>query len=276
MIDTNTLAHYRDQPHWSYSSINSLLNICALQWAMRKVYDEPPAFTPVNLAFGKAFHRAATYWSSRRMAGDTVHDADVLHAFAEHWRVEQEMADPPIRWDSDDQPALLLDKGQQMLTALIAATPAGERVIGVAVPFSVTLVDGHGQPLPKVLIGEIDCVVETPTGTVLVDWKTSASSWPVTKARRDLQPTVYTYAWSRLHPGRPIEFRYDVVTKAKAPVVEQHHTLRTADDYDRLAELVRGLDRLVDEGLYLPRPQSFACSGCQYTEACAQWHRAVC
>jgi Holliday junction resolvase-like predicted endonuclease len=271
----STLDHYRDQPHWSYSSINGLLNICALQWAMRKIYAEPAAFTPVNLAFGKAFHRAATYWSSRRMSGETVHDADVLRAFAEHWRVEQEMAEPPIRWDSDDQPGLLLDKGQQMLAALIAATPATDRVVGVAVPFSVTLYDAQGQTLPKVLIGEIDLVVETPTGTVLVDWKTAASRWPVEKAHRDLQPTVYLYAWHRMHPGRPASFRYDVVTKAKTPVVEHHHTLRSTDDYHRLAELVRGIDRMVDHGLYLPRPESFACGGCQYADACTQWHRAA-
>ena len=43
--------------HWSYSSLNQFLNICSLQWAFQRYYQEPREFVTVNLAFGSAFHR---------------------------------------------------------------------------------------------------------------------------------------------------------------------------------------------------------------------------
>ena len=43
---------YRDRPHWSYSSLNQLLNLCSLQWFFDKVERLPRPFTPISLAMG--------------------------------------------------------------------------------------------------------------------------------------------------------------------------------------------------------------------------------
>ena len=52
--------------------------------------------------------------------------------------------------------------------------------------------DGAEQDKP--LIGEVDAIVETDLGPVLVDWKTSSRRWPAAKAQLELQPTVYLHA----------------------------------------------------------------------------------
>lgn len=54
---TVPLEEYRKQPHWSFSSLNQLLNICSLQWAFQRVDRKARAFTSVNLCFGSAYHR---------------------------------------------------------------------------------------------------------------------------------------------------------------------------------------------------------------------------
>ena len=41
------LAQLRKKPHWSFSSLNTFLNICSQQWAYRYVYDAEPEFTRV-------------------------------------------------------------------------------------------------------------------------------------------------------------------------------------------------------------------------------------
>ena len=46
------LSDYRERPHWSYSSLNLLLNICSLQWMFEKIEKLPRPFTPVSLIMG--------------------------------------------------------------------------------------------------------------------------------------------------------------------------------------------------------------------------------
>ena len=88
----------------------------------------------------------------------------------------------------------------------------------VAQCFSIE-VPGLNMPL----IGELDCVVTDGKDTCIVDWKTSASKWPSEKADKDLQATIYTYAYKQMNGILPL-FRFDVVTKTKTPSVENHYT----------------------------------------------------
>ena len=72
MIAQESLAELRKRPHWSFSSINTFLNICSLRWAFRYVYRHESLSTPVALVFGKAFHRALEYAARLRMDGEEV------------------------------------------------------------------------------------------------------------------------------------------------------------------------------------------------------------
>ncbi|OGV64616.1 MAG: hypothetical protein A3K19_29765 [Lentisphaerae bacterium RIFOXYB12_FULL_65_16] len=268
---TPDLATLRRAPHWSYSSLNTFLNVCSLQWAFRHVYAAEPRFTPAGLAFGGVFHRCLEYLARLRRSGEDAAAGRALDLFSDLWGQECRIAAPPLRFGDGDADALDA-LGRSMLAAYVAGTDPGETVVAVALPFSAPLVDAAGRALKKPLIGEVDCVVESGGSVTLVDWKTAARRWPESKVRLDLQPTCYLYAHRR-NGGGAAAFRFDVVTKTKAPAVERHLTARTEDHFARLVETVKVVDGMVRAEHFLPNDQGWACADCPYAAACAAWHR---
>ena len=268
-----TLQELRQQPHWSVSSLNALLNGCRLQWAYSHVYQFAPAFTPLNLAFGQTFHRACEQVLLRRRQGQALTQAEALDCFAELWRATVRLSVPRIRFEAGEDAESCLVQGQQMLAAWLARQNTDERVVAISSAFSVPLVDSRGRRLSRPLIGEFDAVLERDGLWVIVDWKTAANRWPEAKAGRELQPTAYLYASRLLNGGRNVAFRYEVVTKAKKPACELHWTTRDSDDFDRLVALAAVAEGLVEHGLYAPAEQSFFCGSCPYQQACKTWHQ---
>ena len=103
-----------------------------------------------------------------------------------------------------------------------------------------------------------------------MDWKTSASRWPAGKADRDLQATVFSYAYEKLNGTTPL-FRFDVITKAKNPVCETHYTCRDDSAFRRFESLAVRVQDAVDKGVFLPNETSFACAECPYKNRCKNW-----
>ena len=130
------------------------------------------------------------------------------------------------------------------------------------------------------LIGEWDCVVQDGRDICIVDWKTSASRWPAGKAERDLQATVFSYAYEKLTGTAPLLkltgtaplFRFDVVTKTKKPSYESHYTSRGFHDFRRFEALASRAQYAINHGVFLPNETSFACGECPYRDRCCQWH----
>ena len=63
-----TIDELRQKPHWSYSALNTYLNVCQLQYFYRYVEQPEIERTSVCLPFGKAFHAGID------RAGVGVHD----------------------------------------------------------------------------------------------------------------------------------------------------------------------------------------------------------
>ena len=124
--------------------------------------------------------------------------------------------------------------------------------------------------LDKPLVGEFDLVVNDGREPCIVDWKTSSSRWPYGKADRDLQATVFSYAYNQLHGEIPL-FRFDVVTKAKTPTCEAYYTTRSQDDFERFEVLANKTQDAIMKGVFLPNETSFACADCPYSKRCKQW-----
>ena len=55
-----TLDELRQEPHWSYSALNTYLNICQAQFMYRYVEHAEVERTSVCFPFGRAFHAALT------------------------------------------------------------------------------------------------------------------------------------------------------------------------------------------------------------------------
>ena len=51
-----TIDELRQEPHWSYSALNTYLNICQAQFMYRYVDQAEVERTSVCFPFGKAFH----------------------------------------------------------------------------------------------------------------------------------------------------------------------------------------------------------------------------
>ena len=261
------LSSMRERPHWSFSSLNQILNICSLQYFFEKIEKLPCPFTPVSLVFGSAYHRAMEFIAMNRLEGKlpgTSETRDLFHAMWDRERKEG----PPME-ESDATPDELAEQGAGLAEAYLGQIDPAERVLDVNRTFAVPV--GSSE---RPLIGEIDCVVAGADGqTVLVDWKTSGRRWPKEQADKSLQPTAYLYAYGQLKPGCTDKFRFDVAVKNKTPVVELNPTTRTPDDLLRLERLVEKADQIVQHELFYPCDQSFACAGCQYAEPCKAWHR---
>ncbi len=135
------------------------------------------------------------------------------------------------------------------------------------------MIDAWGNSLDKPLVGEIDCVVASKAGEkTLVDWKSSARRWPKGQADKSLQPTAYLYAYHHLHGIHPA-MRFDVIVKNKTPVVERHPTSRTQDQFNRMVELIKRVESMIDAEHWLPNEGSMYCAGCPHQVVCKAWHR---
>ena len=262
-----TLNEYRNREHWSASSMNQLLSVCSLAWRFSHIDKLPRPFTPVALVFGSAFHRVMEFVAMHRLEGRLPTPVETSDLFHDLWAREQNEG-PPME-KTEDAPEKLAEQGAGLVAAYLQQVDPRERVVGINETFAVPV--GKSE---RPLIGEIDCVVEGMDGqTVLVDWKTSARRWPKGQADRSLQATAYLFAYSQLKPGCTDRFRYDIAIKNKTPVIELNSTSRTPDDFLRLERLVEKADQIVQNELYYPCDQSFACAGCQYAEPCKAWHR---
>ncbi len=263
-----------DRPHWSFSSLNQILNICSLQYYFQRVARIAPAFTPLPLSFGSAVHRALEYINRIRMEpGADLPDAEEGRGlFARIWERQLEQ-DADIRFGDKHSPESCRDEGAGLIECFIKAVDPDERVLSVSETFALPIVDAAGESLENPLVGEIDCVAERGGRPVLIDWKTAARRWPQTQADKSLQATAYSYAYGRLHGCGLPGFRFDVLVKNNTPVFQQLETRRSEDDVARFAALARQAERIVAGELYYPSEHGFACGGCQFAGPCREWHR---
>ena len=67
-----TIDELRKEPHWSYSALNTYLNICQAQYFYRYVEQAEVERTSVCFPFGKAFHAALTAQAWECMMGNSL------------------------------------------------------------------------------------------------------------------------------------------------------------------------------------------------------------
>ena len=85
-------------------------------------------------------------------------------------------------------------------------------------------------------------------------------------ADKDLQVSAFRYAFCELYGEKPL-FRFDVITKAKSPTVNNYYTLRL----DRFVALTNAIESSVNAGRLYPNDTGFSCSECPYADRCKKW-----
>lgn len=263
------LHELRSEPHWSYSALNTYLNMCSLKYAFQYVYQAEHERTPANLPFGKAFHIAATAHAKNVMQSKRMTLPELHEVFAEWFKMECS-ASVNLVFKNGESINSLIEQALFMLDALLNRwIDWDDNILSVAHAFKV-----HVPGLEKPLIGEYDMVIKEGDGRTIVDWKTSASRWPADKADKDFQATAFSYAYlmEADHDTIPA-FRFDVVTKTKNPCLENHYTQRTKNDIQRFVMIATAVERAVKQEVFLPAETSFSCGDCQFANACKEWHR---
>lgn len=176
-----TIDELRKEPHWSYSALNTYLNVCQAQFMYRYVDQAEVERTSVCFPFGKAFHAALTAQAWECMMGNSLRQDELVERFSEAFRIEAE-ATPPLIYKEGENFDSIIDLATKMLDAALANWTDYYTIKGVAQAFKVDV-----PGLDKPLIGEFDLIVQDGRDACIVDWKTSASRWPAGKADRDLR-----------------------------------------------------------------------------------------
>ena len=76
-----TIDELRQEPHWSYSALNTYLNICQAQFMYRYVDQAEIERTSVCFPFGKAFHSALTAQAWECMMGGSLTRDEIIDRF---------------------------------------------------------------------------------------------------------------------------------------------------------------------------------------------------
>jgi len=262
------LSDIKSRPHWSYSSLNQLLNICSLQYYFQRIAKIKPAFSSTNLVLGKAYHRTLEQVYLAKKNATAFSPETALEFFTASWRLA--LSDQEVRFGKLSAEETE-EQGRKLVACCVANLPEGEEILSLSEPFVVP-VTFRGEFMELPLIGEFDLTVRKAGLPVIVDWKTSGTRWSAGQADKSLQATIYTYAWHQKSGINP-EVRFDVTVKNKTPVFEQHATTRTPESWERLALLVNKAEQIVKHDCFYPAETGFYCSDCAFSTACKAWHR---
>ena len=269
-----TLAQLKEQPHYSYTALNTYVNTCQLLYYYRYIEKAETERTPVALPFGSAFHSVLSEQAQAARTGNLLTAEQMTEAFATYFQANcKEAANIVFKRDENIEDQIATAK--RMFEAVNKEWIDYWNIQSVAEPFRVEM-----PGLSKPLIGELDMVITEQTpfddendrgSDTIVDFKTAARMWSDDKPAKDLQATVFSYAFEKTHGCRP-SFRFDVVTKAKTPSVRHFHTSRDDDSYRRLEKLLVAADKGIQAGIFLPNEGSFACADCPFADRCSAWH----
>ena len=264
----------RDALHVSVSQLKCYLK-CPRQYELRYVRGVRPAFVPIALVFGSAFHAALGAYYLSLKAGDVASVDTLVSVFEDEW-ARQAAGPMPLGSDADDSDVDHMAKAAGMLVAFHrhAASERDLDVEAVEHPFAIELHDPDtGELLEEMLVGAIDLVVNEDGRRVVVEHKTSARRYASDQLRFDHQPTAYRLAASQLGLG-DVKLRFQVITKTKTPAVQVEDVSRSRQDVADFLQAVVGVLRSIDAGAFYP-VRGWQCRGCAVAYACVGAAKAV-
>ena len=246
---------------------------CPRQFELKYIRGTPPAFVPVPLAFGSAFHAAlAAFYGEVKASGAPLKRDLVLDVFRAEW---SRALEGPVRLQVDEEDNTstdtMVDKGVSMLHTFAEHAEAhldGVVVESVEKSFSVAIHDPDtGEVMEEQLVGTMDLVVLDHDRRTVVEHKSSSKKYSADQLKFDIQPTGYKLAARQAGMGE-VGLRFQIVTKTKVPAVQIADITRDAQDEDDFLRTAGGVLRAIDAGVSYPI-RGWACRGCPYSAACS-------
>lgn len=244
---------------------------CPMAFELKYIRGTPPAFVPLNLAFGSAIHEAlAAYYGEIKNSGSPLRLDLVLDVFRAAWEKAVDGEVPLQVAEDGDDPGLVIDKGISLLHAFYAnATNGGmpETVEEVEMGFVVDLHDpDSGEILDEKLVGTIDLIVREAGRRVIYEHKTSSKKYTKDQLDTDFQVTAYRCAARQVGMGE-VGLKFQVLVKTKVPTIQVAEVSRGAQDEDDFLRTAGGVLKAIDAGVSYPI-RGWACRGCQFAYAC--------
>jgi len=260
------------QIHFSYSQLNTYL-ICPAKYGHSYVWGTPPETKPVALSFGRAIHKAAeTLYRALKDTGEIMPVDQVITTFEMVFDNDIKSTEVELTLKEGETIGSLREQGIE-LVKLFHKEIRPQKIAGVEVPFSISVPDllNGGGDLPIKLVGYFDLVERDEQGTYLIaELKTGSQRFSSTRLQFDLQPTVYSFAMSRMRLATSENsclVRFDLLLKTKKPAFEHYFVTRNEADHNRLIHLINHILRAIEFRVFY-RNTSWACDGCQFKKAC--------
>jgi CRISPR/Cas system-associated exonuclease Cas4 (RecB family) len=253
----------------SISQLKAYLR-CSEAYRHRYVLGTEPAFVPLALAFGSAFHTAlARFYLAKQDRLAAPAPEELVEAFKGAFEEKRSGPIPLQGEDEEDEPKTdPLDLAARMLTKfheVSADKPVS--VEGIEQPFAVSLLDPiSGEVLEEQLVGVIDLLVREEGRLVVVEHKSAAKRYTLDQLKFDFQLTGYKLALQEAGQ-EDIGLRFQIVTKTKNPQVQIEDVVRTPQDESDFRRTAVGVLRAIDAGAFFPM-RGWQCRTCPFEHAC--------
>lgn len=261
----------KNQLHISYSQLNTYL-LCPQKYAHTYVWGSPMEQKPMALVFGRAIHKASERFN--RYFKDTDRFLDVqelIKTFKAVYDHEIGASEVDISLKNGETIESTKAMGIELIK-LFHASIRPQQILAVEFPFSVSVPDlENGGYLPIRLYGYFDLVESDDEGNYLIcELKTSSQRYSSLKLQYDLQPTVYSFAMSRMNLATSKQsclVRYDVLLKTKKPALESYFVTRGSKEHEQLVHLINQVLRAIESRIFY-RNLGWLCQDCQFKKAC--------
>lgn len=258
------------QLHVSYSQLFTY-TLCPMKYAHNYVWATLPESRPLPMIFGRAVHYAVErYYRCLQETGKTLPQPELEQAFTASFAQETKGSEIPIRLKNGESIAGAKALGAELLQ-LFHQQIRPQKIVAIELPFAVTVPDlVNGGDLPYQLVGYFDLIESDEEAYLVGELKTSAQKYSSLKLAYDLQPTVYSYAMSRMKVATSelsCLVRYDVLVKTKTAGFEQYFVSRNVNDHQRLIHLINQVMSAIEQRIFY-RNLGWQCNDCQFRSAC--------
>jgi putative RecB family exonuclease len=228
--------------------------------------------TSPSLFVGKRVHSALEFYYRCLREGDIATAIDVEEQIVDTW--DDAVASEGMYLDSHDEENALKQQTIRLVkTYLEQLDPAEGPPVAVESRLECPLVDpDSGEDLGIGLLGIVDLILQSPTGPVIVDFKTSARASAPLDIAHEIQLSCYALAFRHMYGESESELQIRSLIKTKTPKVEIHR-YPTRDDthFRRLFAAIRAYLDDLHANRFVYRP-GWTCSMCDFREThCRDW-----
>jgi CRISPR/Cas system-associated exonuclease Cas4 (RecB family) len=261
-----------DREHFSASALRQIMT-CGMMYRLQRIDGVKRTHRSPPVVLGSSFHEAIASALVAVRQGKTVEADEVAAWFEAAWARELAVKSPPIRWTAKATVDNQHELGLRMVgTWHEQGLPlfADAEILAVEERFVVPIVSSEGEVLELPLVGYIDCIFRRADGRLcVVDHKTASQKISKTEVELNIQATAYLHAARELGHGE-CSFEFHSVSKSKTPKFTVTAAERSVRDLDRLFNIARDAERLIDAGIYLPSAPGWQCACCSYGKACRE------